>query len=124
MSLPKKSILVIDDEAVIRSLLEARLRQAGFESRGAGTVAEALDSIKKAPPEMVLLDLLLPDGDGMDLLVKIKQAHPKLPVIVLTGIGMDEDLQKEASAKGAAAYLSKDATVDHLLMHIGRHLLD
>jgi DNA-binding NtrC family response regulator len=124
MSTTRKNILVIDDEAVIRSLLEARLRQAGFEAHGTASVAEALEALKTSKPDLILLDLLLPDGDGMDLLVKLKERFPNLPVIVLTGIGLDEELQKEAVRKGAAAYLSKDATVDHLLMHIGRHLLD
>jgi DNA-binding NtrC family response regulator len=123
MSEPKRPILVIDDEAVIRMLLEGRLRQAGFEPVGAGSAAEAMESLQASKPDLILLDLLLPDGDGMDLLVQIKKLHPDVPVIVLTGIGLDPDIEKEATSKGAAAYVSKDSTVDHLLMHIGRHLL-
>jgi DNA-binding NarL/FixJ family response regulator len=70
----------------------------------------------------MILDIALPDADGLELLEKVKTSHPNLPVIMLTGMGFDEDLVSEALAKKASGYVSKTLPLDQLLMEIRRAL--
>jgi two-component system NtrC family response regulator len=77
------SILVVDDEALLRLSLRARLGQEGYELLEAGTAEEALEQLA-SEPDLVLLDFHLPDGDGLAVLRQIKQRSPDTIVILMT----------------------------------------
>ena len=118
----KTKILVVDDEEPIRELLSSYLTRYGYEVVTAGTAAEARDRVDKEIPQLVILDVVLPDADGMEVLTAIRAAHANLPVVILTGIGFDEELLQEAQTRGAAGYVSKTLPLDQLLMELRRIL--
>lgn len=118
----KEHILVVDDESAIRSLLQTYFAKNGYEVTVAATAEEALRLTNEMPLNIVVLDVLLGDKDGLEVLASLKKAHPKLPVIIMTGIGFDEELLQEAIARGAAGYVSKTLPLDQLLMEVHRTL--
>jgi DNA-binding NtrC family response regulator len=118
----KQHILVVDDEAPILELLSSYFKKHGYDVSTADAAADALRLVDEKSPNVVLLDVLLADSDGLEVLLQIKAAHPKLPVIIMTGIDFDEELLQEAVRKGAAAYVSKTAPLDQLLMEVHRTL--
>lgn len=115
-------ILVVDDEEPIRDLLSDYFSKRDYEVRTAATAEETVRQIDEAKPNVVILDILLPDADGMELLGQIKEDNPDLPVIIMTGIGFDEDLLAEARDKGASGYVSKTLPLEQLLMEVHRTL--
>jgi DNA-binding NtrC family response regulator len=118
----KQHLLVVDDEAPIRDLLSEYLRKHGFEVTAAATADEAIRLSNEASVNLMILDIGLPDADGLELLEIIKTSHPNLPVIMLTGMGFDDELLQEALRKKASGYLSKTLPLDQLLIQVRRTL--
>jgi DNA-binding NtrC family response regulator len=77
-------VLVVDDDPVTARIIAATLRQAGHEPTLAATGAEALDALETRSPDVVCLDLMLPDASGEQILVRMRDTHPDIPVIVLS----------------------------------------
>ena len=101
------NILVIDDERNIRALCARVLAQDGLvEVHGAETGKEGLQMAEEVGPDVVLLDLRLPDTDGIDVLKLLKGRHPEIAVIIITGYGQVQSAV-EAMKAGAADYLEK-----------------
>lgn len=113
-------ILVVDDEPQIRELLAVYLKKQGFAVSTAATSAETMAVLRQTPVHLAVLDIGLAGEDGLRLLEQIKSAHPKVRVVMLTGMGFVEDLLEEAQAKGADGYVSKVLPLDELLMAIQR----
>ncbi len=118
----KQHILVIDDEAPVRDLLAAFFKRRGYQVSVTTNVAESLKQLQDGQVHLVILDLALGNEDGMQLLTSIKALDPALPVIILTGMGFDEELLQEARDRGAVGYLSKTLPLDQLLMEVHRAL--
>jgi DNA-binding NtrC family response regulator len=118
----KQHILVVDDEPPIRELLRSYFQKHDYQVTTASNADEACQSADDVPLNLVILDVLLPDCDGLELLQRLKGAHPNLPVIIMTGIGFDEELLQEAIQKGASGYVSKTLPLDQLLMEVHRTL--
>jgi DNA-binding response OmpR family regulator len=118
----KQHLLVVDDEAPIRELLSEYLRKHGYEVSVAATANEAVRLSNESTVHLMILDIGLPDADGLELLEIVKTSHPNLPVIMLTGMGFDDELLQEALAKKASAYLSKTLPLDQLLVQVRRTL--
>ena len=118
----KQHILVVDDEPPVRELLGSYFSKHGYEVTTASDAAEALTKASNLPLHLVILDVLLPDSDGLEILEELKSAHPSLPVIIMTGIGFDEELLQESIQKGASGYISKTLPIDQLLMEVHRTL--
>lgn len=114
----KQHILVVDDEEPIRDLLHAYFRKHGYRVTSAEGGPEAVKAVAETPTHLVLLDVLLGDTDGLDVLMELKAAHPALPVIIMTGIGMDDQLIQEAVQKGASGYVSKTVPLEELLAKV------
>ena len=83
--MPNPRVLIIDDEEMIRWTLTEALRGWGYTSVGVGTVAAGLAAFDAERPDAVLLDVNLPDGTGLDLLLAIKRHQPDAVVIIMTG---------------------------------------
>ena len=118
----KQHILVVDDEAPILEMLSSYLKKHSFEVSTANTAVDAIHLLEEKAIHLVILDVLLADTDGLELLEQIKALRPRLPVIIATGIGFDEALLQDALAQGAAGYVSKTQPLDQLLTEVHRTL--
>ena len=105
MSADGPRVLVVDDEPQILRGLKVVLRQAGFEVDTAATKSEALDRVAVRPPEMLVLDLILPDGSGVEVCEEVR-GWSQLPIIVLSAVG-DEREKVRALDAGADDYVTK-----------------
>jgi two-component system KDP operon response regulator KdpE len=98
-------VLVCDDEPQILRALRVTLRDAGFDVLPAATAAEALDVAALHAPDAAILDLVLPDGDGIDIARQLRE-WGALPILVLSAVG-DEDAKVRALEAGADDYVTK-----------------
>ena len=80
-------VLLVDGDTVWSSFCEAELRRDGHEVRLAKDGYEALEELRQAPPDLVVTEILLAGIDGLDLLARILDAHPKMPVILNSAVG-------------------------------------
>src|SRR5512146_3361950 len=80
-------VLVVEDEAYVRDSLVEILRSRRFEAAAAGSVADALAHLGRAPVDVVLSDLRMPGADGLELVRRMQTAAPEVPVVILTGHG-------------------------------------
>jgi two-component system KDP operon response regulator KdpE len=101
----RRRVLVCDDEPQILRALRVILREAGFEAVPATTAEEALDAAAVQPPDAAILDLVLPDGDGVDVCREIRR-WSRMPIIVLSAVG-EEDAKVRALEAGADDYVTK-----------------
>ncbi|HFA60142.1 MAG TPA: response regulator, partial [Rhodospirillales bacterium] len=109
-------LLVEDNLADARLTRELMAEAGGFEVRWASRLAPALESLAREPFDVVLLDLLLPDGIGMEVVERVRAAAPETPVVVLSGLGEDDlALARRAVLRGAQDYLPKSAVDGNLL---------
>ena len=100
------NVLVVDDERNIRALVSRVLAQDQLEVHGTGTGKEGLQMVDEVSPDVVLLDLRLPDMDGLDVLRTLKVRYPEVAVIIITGFGQIQSAV-EAMKAGASDYLEK-----------------
>jgi two-component system KDP operon response regulator KdpE len=98
-------ILVVDDEPQIVRALKVVLREAGFQAVAAETAAEALDIAAVRPPEGAIVDLVLPDSDGVELTRRLRE-WSEMPILVLSAIG-EEEQKVRALEAGADDYITK-----------------
>lgn len=115
-----QTILLIEDEADIRSVYAEVLRDAGYKVAEASTGEEGLSAALNDPWDLLLLDIMLPKIDGLEILRKIRTqpALGKKPVILLTNLGR-EAVIKEGFEQGANGYLIKsDMTPDKVVEHV------
>jgi two-component system, OmpR family, KDP operon response regulator KdpE len=109
-------VLVVEDDPAIRSMLRSSLAVEGFEVRTAVSASEAGALLRHALPDIVLLDLGLPDGDGGELVRQVRQHH-SIPVIVISARHQEAEKVKLLDA-GADDYLTKPFSVGELLARI------
>jgi two-component system KDP operon response regulator KdpE len=116
MSASPVTILVIDDEPAIRRLLRTSLGAQGYQIVEAETAGAALIEIKNHPPDVVILDLGLPDQDGLDVVATIRQSS-SVPIVVLSSRG-EENAKVEALELGADDYVTKPFGMAELVARI------
>ncbi|HEY4658721.1 MAG TPA: response regulator, partial [Gemmatimonadaceae bacterium] len=114
-------VVICDDEMLIRLWLSERLRESGLRTEDVADGASLLAALAREPADLVLLDLRLPDGSGMDLLPRIKALDPTLPVIMMTAYGEVETAVAAVRA-GAFHFLEKPITLAELLLLIEQAL--
>ena len=115
----KKNILVVDDDKIILDSLIEFLSLEGFQVSGAETLKAARSQLQKQNYCLVITDVNLPDGDGLELLDTIRTNHPQTVVIVITGYGTIESAVK-AIKRGAYDYLTKPIIDDELRLAVER----
>jgi two-component system KDP operon response regulator KdpE len=98
-------VLVVDDEPQIVRALKVVLREAGFEAVAAETASEALDLAAVRPPDAAIVDLVLPDGDGVDVTRRLRE-WSEMPILVLSAVG-EEEQKVRALEAGADDYITK-----------------
>jgi len=116
MSSPPLKVLIVDDEPPIRKLLRMGLGTQGYHIIDAPNAKTALE-LMSAEPDLVILDLGLPDMQGLDLLRQIRQLRADVPIVVLSSRG-DEVAKVEALDLGADDYVTKPFGMDELLARI------
>jgi DNA-binding response OmpR family regulator len=109
-------VLVVEDEPGIAGPLAAHLAREGFEASAVGTVADARDAVEHALPDVVVLDVMLPDGDGRDLCREIRAASD-VPILLLTARGADAD-RIVGLEIGADDYIVKPFSAGELVARI------
>jgi len=115
----RHKILVIEDDAVTRADLEARLAASGYVVARAADAASALTVVNRERPDLILLDLGLPAGDGFLVLERLRKIKDlsAIPVLVITGRS-DAETRKRVEAMGVAPLLAKPVTTEVLLAAI------
>jgi two-component system phosphate regulon response regulator PhoB len=113
------TILVVDDDPAIREMLLPALAGAGFETQEAASTTEARSIIDAAPPDLILLDWMLPGQSGYEFAraLFMDTSHPAIPIIMLTARGQVED-KVAALEAGADDYVSKPFSISELLARI------
>jgi DNA-binding NtrC family response regulator len=115
----KRSILVVDDDKNTRDYLAAFLGASGFAVECLGSGDEAIERLAAGhSPSMILLDVMLPGKDGIEVLANVKAIHPSIPIIILSGIGQIKTVV-EAMKMGASDYLTKPFEEEALELAIG-----
>jgi len=108
-----KRILIVDDEQSMREMLAILLKKEGLDVRSAGSRSEAAETLRRGPVDLVLTDVKLPDGDGLEILRHVKSGSPETAVVVMTAYGTSE-MAVAARKLGAEAYILKPFDVDEL----------
>ncbi|PKN01478.1 MAG: hypothetical protein CVU77_05115 [Elusimicrobia bacterium HGW-Elusimicrobia-1] len=114
-------ILIMDDEAGMRNILVSMLKFAGHSLLQAEDGKQAIAIAMREKPDLALLDMRVPDMDGLEVLSELKTTTPSLPCIMLSGFG-DAETAAEAIKRGAFDYISKPFKVNEVLEIINKAL--
>lgn len=114
MELDDRSLLLLDDDNVLRNRLGRALEARGFVTTLAASVAEALEAVRSAPPAFAVLDMRLEDGNGLRVVDALREARPEAKIIMLTGYGNIASAVAAVKA-GVVDYLSKPADADNVV---------
>ena len=109
----QKQVLLVDDSMTARAYLKSLLQAENFEVIEASNGQEALNIIKKALPDAMVLDLLMPEMDGFELLEKLKEENISFPIVVLTA-DIQAQVKEECMALGAAAVIHKPLSTQEM----------
>lgn len=116
-------VLFVDDEAPIRELLSIFFEQRGLTVITATNSSDAMELANREQFSLAIVDLNLAGENGLELLGFLKTNHPKLPVIIFTGMNFDQRLMDEALNRGAEGVMSKTDSLDVLFREVKRVLL-
>ena len=122
-AVPAPRILVVDDEPRITSMVTRALTRRGFEVEQAGDIQVAAALVREQQFDLVVLDLRLPDGDGVSFLGRLVEERPELRVLVLSALA-DVDTRVRVLSIGAADYLSKPFSIFELVARVEARLRD
>ena len=114
-----RRILVVDDDRNHRHVVEELLAEAGYEVEVAADGLEAIAAIERTPPALLLLDLRMPNLDGIGVLERLSHGPRAFPVIVITAV---QDADADVIARGAASVITKPVSLDALLDAVQRLL--
>jgi DNA-binding NtrC family response regulator len=115
----KLRVRVADDEELIRKSLTKLLTAEGYQVDSVASAGEVLNTVRADPPHVLILDLRLPDGSGLDLLPRLKSLSPDLKVVVITAFG-DLPTAVEAMRRGATDFLKKPYEMEEVLLAMER----
>ena len=119
----RRKILVVDDEKVITDLAKTYLEQYGFDVVCAYDGEEALDLVTSEKPDLILLDVILPKIDGIEVCKRLKEQseYQSIPILMLTAKGLNRDIEKGHEV-GADEYIVKPFSGKALIVKIKEHL--
>jgi two-component system OmpR family response regulator len=110
-------LLLVDDEDNLRSMLEAALRHSGFEVHPAANGRDAIEAVAEVKPDLVVLDVMLPDLDGFDVCKRLRSSGDRTPVLFLTARDATEDRVRGLTL-GGDDYLVKPFSLEELVARI------
>jgi two-component system KDP operon response regulator KdpE len=101
-------ILIVDDDARLREFVRVNLEMDGYTVREAGNASEGLAALEEEPPDLILLDVMMPEVDGWEMLRRVRERHgvDSIPVIMFSG-KVDERTAERATDGGAQAFFGK-----------------
>ncbi len=117
----KRHLLIVEDDANLNSMLGIHFEELGYKVFSALSVAEALSQVAERAPDIALLDECLPDGSGLELLGRLLDKEPELPVIMVTGMH-DLELAIQAIQQGAYDFIHKPLQIEELVHLVDRAL--
>lgn len=120
----KKHILSVDDEADIRELLQEALTLRGYRVSTAAEPEAAKKIVKADPPQLIIMDFQIEEGDGFVLIEEFKKMVPDTPIMLLTGAVFDRAVVRDTIQKKVASYLDKTASLSTIVSEIHRLLGD
>ena len=120
----KKHILAIDDEAEIRDLLAEALTLRGYRVSTAADAEQAKKVVQEDPPQLVIMDFQIEDGDGFVLMDEVKRLGPGIPILLLTGALFDRNVVRETIEKRVSRYLDKTTSLTTIIAEIEKLLVD
>lgn len=117
----RETILLVDDSETTRKVLSANLSRHGYEVQAADSLAEAREAVSRSVFDGILLDLDLPDGNGLSWLPELRDSHPHAAIVIITGTG-DIPSAVQAMQQGADHFLTKPVDMDelHFFLRKGR----
>ena len=110
-------VLVVDDDDTVAAVVVGYLERAGHHATQLGDGASALKSVDAEPPDLIVLDLMLPEIDGLEVCRRVRAAYPELPVIMLTALGEAED-RIAGLEVGADDYVTKPFSPRELVLRV------
>jgi DNA-binding response OmpR family regulator len=114
-------ILIVEDDPIIRQTVDYALRRAGFDTRSSGNGLEALEMARAAPPDLILLDLMLPGLDGFSFAEQIRATDRDVAIVMVTALAEARDKVRGLDA-GADDYITKPFSMDELLARVRANL--
>jgi DNA-binding response OmpR family regulator len=114
-------ILVVEDDPIIRQTVEYALRRAGFGTRTSGDGLEALEMARAHPPDLILLDLMLPGLDGFSFAEQIRTTDKDVAIVMVTALDQERDKVRGLDA-GADDYITKPFSIEELLARVRANL--
>ena len=112
------NILVVEDDLALQRMMCAYLGMKGYRTIPTANGQEALDAIERVMPDLVIADVMMPVMDGWELTQELRDAYPRLPIMLVTARDSLEDKRTGFTA-GADDYLTKPVDLDELLLHVG-----
>jgi excisionase family DNA binding protein len=111
-------VLIVDDDERVREYVRVNLEMEGYSVREAGSAEEGLEVLEEVSPDLVLLDVMMPEVDGWEMLRRVRERHgiDAIPVIMFSG-KVDEGVAGEAAARGAQGFLGKPFDPQQLIEH-------
>ena len=119
----RKKILIVDDERLTRAVLQHNVILAGYDVIVASNGREAMQKIQEVTPDLIVVDLVMPDMNGFEMLRQIRSNEQtmKTPVIVVSALQSQTDIE-EAKASGADIYLTKPIKPEEFIKHVKKYL--
>lgn len=120
-------ILVVDDDPSIRTTLRKVLEREGHSIREAPDGQAGIDEVEREAPELVIVDLIMPEKEGIETIMELRERHPELTILAISGGGLSSDPSGplwDAKVLGADGSLAKPFTVERLVRTVDEMLKD
>ena len=108
-------LLIVDDEKDVLDLFRDIFLKQAYEVHTANSGKEALEVFEKIKPDVIMLDIKMPDADGLEVLDDIKKKDPSVAVVMLTAYGYNDDLINKSMERGASGFISKNLPLKQIV---------
>ncbi len=121
MSQNTNKILIAEDDPFLVKIMANRLREEGFEVETANDGEEAIQKLEGCSYALLMLDLIMPNKNGFEVLQQMKEDHCDIPVLVFTNLSQEEDKEEVMSLGAKGYYVKSDIAIDELVEVIRKH---